>query len=251
MGIDGVESSFGRGLQVLLALSGGARRTPADIAEDLDLPLSTVYRYLRELRRLSLAIEVGPGVYAAGRALFGLALGAPLADQLRLHGASVLNSLTRRTGETTMLSIPVDQGMMTIAQVESPQPMRLSFAPGRLHPLHAGATATVLLAHEAPEVIERILSKPLTRFTPDTVTDPTALRQRLTQIRAQGYAVSQGEADAHATAVAAPVMYGGRILCALSIAGPTTRFGSARVGDYAHLLVEASRELATSLGAQH
>lgn len=249
MGIDGAESSFARGLQVLLALSGGARRTPADIADVLDLPLSTVYRYLRELRRLSLAIEVSPGVYAAGRALFGLALGAPLTDQLKLHGESILHELTRRTGETSMLSIRVDLGMMTIAQVESPQPMRLSFVPGRLHPLHAGATATVLLAYDAPELIARVLNKPLTRFTPDTLIDPAALNQRLMQIRQQGYAVSQGEADAHATAVAAPVMYSGRILCALSIAGPTTRFGSARVRDYAELLVQAASELGHSLSA--
>lgn len=246
---DAGESSFARGLHVLLALSGGARRTPAEIAETVDLPLSTVYRYLRELRRLSLAFEVRPGVYAAGKALFGLALGAPLADQLRSYGEPVLTALMRRTGETAMLSIRVDLGMMTIAQVESPQPMRLSFQPGTLHPLHAGATATVLLAFESDDTIARVLSGRLERFTPDTITDPDLLRRRLTEVRALGYAVSQGEADAHATAVAAPVRYRDRVLCALTVAGPSTRFGSARVQGYAEVLVRAADELAARLGA--
>jgi DNA-binding IclR family transcriptional regulator len=245
---DSGETSFGRGLHVLLALCGGVQRTPAEIAASVGLPLSTVYRYLRELRRLRLATEVSPGVYAAGVALFGLALGAPLIDQLRLHGQPMLRDLTTRTGETTMLSLRVDLGMMTVAQVESPQPMRLSFLPGTIHPLHAGATATVLLAYETPEIIQRVLERPLARFTPDTITDPQQLARRLAEIRAMGYAVSHGEADAHATAVAAPVLYNGRILCALTVAGPTTRFGSARVRDYAELLLGATRELSRQLG---
>jgi DNA-binding IclR family transcriptional regulator len=188
-------------------------------------------------------------VYAAGVALFGLALGAPLVEQLRLHAEPKLRDLTARTGETTMLSVRVDLGMMTVAQVESPQPMRLSFLPGTIHPLHAGATATLLLAYESPEVVRRVLERPLERFTPDTITDAEQLIRRLAEIRSMGYAVSHGEADAHATAVAAPVLYNGRILCALTVAGPSTRFGSARVRDYAELLVAATRELSQRLRA--
>lgn len=248
---EGGETSFARGLHVLLALSGGARRTPVEIADQLELPLSTVYRYLRELRRFRLVTEVSNGLYAAGVALFGLALGVPLTEQLRQHAEPLLRALTGRTGETSMLSIRVDLGMMTIAQVESPQPMRLSFVPGTIHPLQAGATATVLLAYESPEIVQRVLDRPLERFTPDTITDTEQLKKRLAEIRAVGYAVSNGEYDAHATAVAAPVHYNGRILCALTVAGPSTRFGSARVRDYAGLLLGASAELTAQLGYAH
>jgi DNA-binding IclR family transcriptional regulator len=134
-----------------------------------------------------------------------------------------------------------------IAQVESPEPMRLSFAAGTIRPLHAGATATVLLAFERPAAIARVLAGPLERFTPNTITDPARLEQRLGDIRAAGYAVSTGEADLDATAVAAPVFQAGRVLCALSVTGPATRFGPAQIEAYAAVLLAETNELSQLL----
>lgn len=237
------ESSFSRGLRILLALSGGARRSIGEIAEAVDLPLSTAYRYIRELKRLRLVDEVGSGIYAAGAALFGLALGAPFAEQLRRHAQPALERLAARTGETAMLSVRVDLGASVVAQVESPQPMRLSFTPGSIHALHAGATASVLLAFETREVIDQVLSRPLERFTPDTITDRAVLERRLADIRAAGFAVSHGEADRHASAVAVPVFHGDQLLCGLSVSGPSPRFGKARIREFAALLTEESTAL--------
>lgn len=246
-GAEGGESSFARGLRILLALSGGAKRSISEIAEMVDLPLSTVYRYMRELRRLRFVEEVAPGSYTAGMALFGLAVGSPFIEQLRLYMEPALRRLVARTGETAMATIRVDLGAMTIAQVESPEPMRLSFTPGTIHPLHAGATATVLLAFESPEVLDRVLAQPLQRFTPATITEPAALARRLAEIRAAGYAVSTGEVDAHATAIAAPVFYHGRILCAVTVSGPSARFGREQVREYTELLLEETRALSRQL----
>jgi DNA-binding IclR family transcriptional regulator len=242
------ETSFARGLRVLLALLSGTSRTVNDISHELDLPLSTTYRYLRDLRRVRLVEEVGERAYAAGPALLALALGTPLRTQLELHATPALRRLVASTGETAMLCIRVELSALVVAQIESTEPMRLSFTPGTLRPLHAGATARVLLAFEAPAVIDQVLSQPLESYTEHTIQDPRELRHLLDEIRATGYGVSIGEVDAHATAIAAPVMLKQRLLCSLSVTGPSARFEPDQIRDYAALLLEEAAALECLFG---
>jgi DNA-binding IclR family transcriptional regulator len=235
-------------LRVLLALLGGTPRTVPDIAHELELPLSSTYRYLRDLRRYRLVEEVGERAYAAGPALIGLALGAPLRAQLERHAMPSLRRLVGTTAETALLCVRVELAALVVAQSESSEPMRLSFTPGTLHPLHAGATARVLLAFEAPAVIEQVLAQPLARYTERTIQDPAQLRHELEQVRLAGYGVSIGEVDAHATAVAAPVLVNRQVLCSLSVTGPSTRFGPEQVERYAALLLEEAAALERVFG---
>jgi DNA-binding IclR family transcriptional regulator len=76
------------------------------------------------------------------------------------------------------------------------------------------------------------------RLTTTTITDPEALREELQRIRQQEYAVSDGEIDAGARAVAVPV-YDGRntVVAALSIEAPATRMDDAGVAAYRDLLL--------------
>ncbi len=244
------ESSLGRGLRVLLALAGGSSRTIAEISQELGLPLSTVYRYLRELRRFRLAEEVVPGSYAAGSALLALSLSTPFREQLRLHGEPTLRRLVDRFGETATMAIRVDTSALVVAQVESPERMRMSFIPGEPRPLHAGATATVLLAFEQEDVVEQVIASPLVCFTEHTLGTPEALLERLVQIRQDGYSVSHGEVDAYATNVAVPVFSNKRLLCSLGIAGPSMRFTEQRTREIAELMLEESAQLGQLLSGR-
>jgi len=66
--------------------------------------------------------------------------------------------------------------------------------------------------------LEQLLTAPMTRYTPKTITDPDKLRSDLQRIRKQGFAVEMGEHSASVHAVAAPVFdHDGRFLAALSI----------------------------------
>jgi len=215
----------------------------AEVAQELDLPLSTVYRFVRQLRQFGLVEEAEAGVYVVGPTLLSLAVGHPLQEQLRIHAEASLRQLAAATGETAILTMRVDTSAVVVAQVESPKAIRLSFAPGSRHPLHAGASATVLLAFESDAVVDQVLKGPLPRFTERTLLAADALRRRIAEIRLAGYAVSTGEVDAEATAVAAPVFNNQRLLCALSVAGPSVRMGEFEIPKIARLVVTAANQL--------
>jgi DNA-binding IclR family transcriptional regulator len=75
---------------------------------------------------------------------------------------------------------------------------------GRL-PVHASSAGLVLLAHAGVEVLDQVLSRPLTRYTPATITSPQRLRSTLAGIRQAGFAHTPGHLREAAAGVAAPV----------------------------------------------
>jgi len=87
--------------------------------------------------------------------------------------------------------------------VESDQSLRCSFSKGRSHPLLRGASAKALLAYLPAAVCEDIVRRQLAH-NPHEI-EP--LQQELLTIRAQGYAVSEGEVDWGVWGVSVPVFY--------------------------------------------
>ena len=131
--------------------------------------------------------------------------------------------LTRRSGGS----------VVCLDLVEAPYPVRLSYERGHLLPINAGAAAAVLLAWEPEEEVTAILdAAPLESFTARTLTDTAELRKRLTRIRKDGVAVSQGELDEQILGVAAPIHDAkGSVTAAVSIAALASRVPRTQIKD--------------------
>jgi DNA-binding IclR family transcriptional regulator len=218
------DSSFERGLRLLIAIAENGEICVDEVAAELRMPVSTAYRYVRSLRELEL-VEERNGRYMPGWRLLELSGQHLTHTRLAEVGGSVLRELTEAVSETAVLSVRVGMQAMCLRQVESPHPIRYAFRINQLLPLHAGAGQRVLLAFAPPPVIQRVLESPLPRYTGNTHGRDHLVRD-LEHIRSTGAAVSHGELNAGAVAVAAPVFSGGEIVCALTVAGPEARCGA-------------------------
>lgn len=241
-------TSLSRGLRVLAALADEGPMRADAIADSTGLPISTVYRYLREFVSFGF-LEARQGAYVAGSRLSQMVQVNGAADRLAQAGARVLATLAERSGETAMLTVRVGCSALVLDRVESAQAIRLSFQRGAVRPLYAGASAKVLLAFAPSAVVEAVLRggelRPLTDHTPDRV----ALRRQLNRIRAQRCAITFGESDAHAVGIAVPVFRGRACVCGLSIAGPEQRFRPEHLDELARLVRGAGDQLSTQLTA--
>ena len=75
------------------------------------------------------------------------------------------------------------------------------------------------------------------------------MEKRLEQIRQQGYAVEADDLDSGAHSVAVPIFdYQGRVIAALSIAGPSHRFPDETIERYIHLALDSSMRISQALG---
>lgn len=216
-------TSFERGLQVLIAIAESGDVSVDELARDLEMPVSTAYRYVRSLKSLEL-IDESLGRYAPGWRLLQLSGQHLTHARLAEVGGAVLKELVDEIAETAVLTVRVGTQAMCLRQVESPHPIRYAFRINQLLPLHAGAGQRVLLAFAPPPVIQRVLEGPLPRFTGNTHGRDHLLRD-LEHVRSTGAAVSHGELHEGAVALAAPVFSGGEIVCSLTIAGPEQRCG--------------------------
>lgn len=239
-------SSFARGLTVLAAVVDGGPQRADEIARRTALSTSSVYRFVRALVDDGFLEADAGGSYRVGPRLARFRGGPDTGEALRRLALPFMRDLVTETSETVLLTVPAGLSALVVESLDSPHSMRLSFSPGILRPLHAGASAKALLAFAPQEVIDRVLHRELERFSPSTPTK-TALRKQLPLIREQGYVVSRGEVDPHAVAIGVPVMPQGRLVCALSIAGPEHRFDGHRARAEVRALTAAAQGLAAQL----
>jgi DNA-binding IclR family transcriptional regulator len=120
---------------------------------------------------------------------------------------------------------------------------------GRRAPPHCTSLGKVLLAWQPDSVVEQVLRAPLSRLTERTVTKPAVLKAQLASIRANGYAVADGEFEEGVTGISAPV-FGreGVALAAVGIAAPAFRTPQEQIDRFIPVVVAAAREISNRLG---
>ncbi|MDO9525898.1 MAG: IclR family transcriptional regulator C-terminal domain-containing protein, partial [Gemmobacter sp.] len=127
--------------------------------------------------------------------------------------------------------------------------IRIFALAGRYGPLHAGGGSMLLLAWAPHSVRNAVMSAPLPRYTEDTITDPTLLRDRLEEIRKMDYNISVNDLDEGAFSVAAPIRNAtGEVIAAISVAGAIARLDDTRQLHYLNLALAAVREISLKLG---
>lgn len=225
-------------LDVLLLFSESRPELTADrICELIDAPRSTTYRYIRTLRDKEFLEKTPSGGFCLGPRLLQLGRIARSKLDISNMALSVMEEIAKQTRETVLLTRLFGINAVCVERVEGPQSVRISFDLGQVQPLHGGASSKILLAYVDENEWDRYLKLPLERFTEHTVTDPEALKEQLRRVRKQGYCVSDSEVDLGARAVSVPITDGrGRVVGALSTAGPAFRMDDATVGHHVELL---------------
>ncbi len=241
--------SIERAFAVLGALADGPIGV-TEVAERARLPKSTAARLLGSLTREGVVEQVpGDTRYRLGGRLATLAAGVlPTRSLTRLARPS-LAELAANIGEAAGLSVAEGDLVHYIEQVDTPNPVSVRDWTGSRIPMHAVSSGQVLLAFRQPAALERYLKGPLERFTDRTIVDPGALRERLRQVRRDGYAWAREEFDRGISSVAAPIAdASGEVIAAIHLHGPSYRFpGHEDALAVAHKVVAAASQIAGSV----
>jgi DNA-binding IclR family transcriptional regulator len=182
----------------------------------LETPLSTIYRYLRTLTEFGF-VERQEAGYRLGSRLHVIGAGpAVTAEELIRVADPLLAGLAEGTSETAFISRRTGVAAVCLAQVPSPQALRVVLEPGQTSPLHVGAVGRVLLAFAPPEVQDAALVD---------LPGGVAIRDAFLRVVNEGAALDEGETFAGVTTVAVPVMRADGIVAAIGVTAPTERAG--------------------------
>jgi IclR family KDG regulon transcriptional repressor len=222
------------------------------LAQRLGLAKSTVHRLastLVEAGMLEKNLETGR--YRLGLALFELGSLVRRKMDVSSEAKPYLKSLREQTGETVHLAILDHTSVLYVNKIESRQAIRMSSSVGSRAPVHCTGEGKALLAFQADEIVEQLISAGLPARTPRTVTDPKALRRDLAAVRARGYAIDDEESELGLRCIAAPIRaHGGAVIASLGIAGPAHRLSKKAMLAYAPDVMAAAAAVSQRLGYQ-
>lgn len=218
-------TSLDRGLQVLEAFGRlGFSLTLADLAAELGLPKPTVHRLLGTLLGRGYVLQpVKGGAYCLGPAVLGLGFATLDGLEVREAAKPFLEALFQEVEANVNLSVLEPGGLevMYVARHRRQEVLSLNLNVGSRLPSYSSSPGRVLLANLPAAQRRQALAR--------LQTDPQAsawlkarrvdLEAALEQVRAQGYAVNDGEYLPELFAMAAPVWdHQKRAVAAVSVA---------------------------------
>jgi DNA-binding IclR family transcriptional regulator len=241
-----------RAIQLLDSLARAARPLGVrDLATELTVPRSTVYRLCNSLEAGQLVAKASEKTYVLGPAIRRLAQAVPQGFDLVSLARPTLNAMAADLKLSIKLSV-LDQGSaLVVLSALAPTEYVVSTQVGRRFPLHAGAASKVLAAYMDADALADALPHKLERHTAQTITSKARLKTELAAVKKAGYACDHGEFADGVQAIGAPV-FGpdGKCVAALSV----PFFMDEEQGQRDRVLqrvLSGARKISAELGAPH
>ena len=200
-----------------------------DLSDRMHLPKGTTHRLVSSLSYFGyVRQDQNTKNYFLGFKL--VELGNMLLGQLDLRKEAelFLRNLAQRTKETVHLVILDGNEIVYLDKLET-EPhtggLRMASRVGSRNPAHSCAVGKVLLAYLSEEALGSMAEeKGLPKRTENTITDYNQLKEHMTLVRKQGYAVDDEENERGIRCVAAPIFNeAGKAVAAISVSGPAFR----------------------------
>ena len=246
--------SVERVFNILEIMAGeGAPITVTELAEKVNLKISTVHRLLSTLLHRGYVEQEESNKYRLGLKLMELGNSVLYYSDIRTVARPFLEELVDRCNETVNLAILDDTDVVYIDQVESKNLIivKMLAQVGNRGPVHCTSSGKALVAFLPEEKREETIARlDLAKYTNETITDLENLRKELKRVREDGYAVDWGEREEHVRCIAAPIFnHEGRAIASLSISGPSTRITTYYMkNELVDLIRETAERLSHKMG---
>ena len=226
--------------------------TNSELAAKLGLNKSTVTRLLYSLEKAGFLVrDPKTREYGLTHRLFRI--GNIYINQVDLHKEAMplLNQLMLSCKETVHLAILHGFEVFYLHKVEGPQSIRMASSVRNTAPSYCTGVGKALIAYLEKDDLDRFLKTfSLKRYTPNTISDPDALRLELERIRARGYAIDDSEHEHDVKCVAAPVRdRHGDVIAAISMAAPSFRMVREKIeAEFIPAVTQTAKEISKRLG---
>jgi IclR family transcriptional regulator, pca regulon regulatory protein len=245
--------SLDRGLAVIRAFGPDRERLSlSEVARATGLTRAATRRFLLTLVKLGYVRSDGrefslrPRVLELGYAyLSGLAMPEVAAPHLE--------ELVARVRESSSISVLDGQHIVYVARVPTKRIMTVSISVGTRFPAYATSMGRVLLAGMSPEDLDHYLAEAdLQPITASTVTDPDRLREIVSEVGKQGYAIVDQELEEGLRAIAAPIREtSGAVTAAINLSAHASRVTLAAMrAELLPALLETASRIEADLRSQ-
>ncbi|UTF54815.1 IclR family transcriptional regulator [Natronosalvus rutilus] len=223
--------------------SNGTRLT--DLATNLDLPPSTVHRYLKTLEELEYVVREGDK-YQLSLRFLDHGIHARNRQQAFPLFEEKTKEIARQTGERVQFLVLEYGQAVHICHEVGEQAVQTDSRIGKRVHLHSTAAGKCILAMLPVNERDRILSEIcLPKQTENTITEKDALREELDLVADRRYGINDEERIVGLRSVGVPIVGKEDVLIgAMSISGPTNRMLDDRLrGELSQVLLAVADEI--------
>jgi IclR family transcriptional regulator, pca regulon regulatory protein len=239
--------SLARGLRVIEAFEGhSGGRSVADVARLTGLSRAAVRRSLKTLQALGYAESSGP-IYRLTTRVLRLGFSYLSSASLPTLAQPLLERITEAVHESSSLCVLEGDEIVYIARSASKRIMSVGLSVGSRLPAFCTSMGRVLLASMSEEQLSAYLKNVQIReLTPKTITDKKLLREIVTRIRSDHFAVTDEELELGLRSIAVPVRTrNGRVAAAMNIGVHAARVSA---GEMIHRFLPILEQNARALG---
>ena len=220
---------------------GGGSLSLSELGTRSGLPMPTIHRLMRSLVSQGYVRQEPSRRYAIGPRM--IRLGESASRMLGSWATPHLARLVDQFGETTNMAMLDGDSAVYVAQVPSPQSMRMFTEVGRMVMLHSTGVGKAILSTLDDDEVQGIVKRTgMPARTEHTITSPDRLLKSLVQVRERGFATDDGEQELGVRCVAVPIN-GLPFRAALSVSGPDSRVTVAQTEVMAPVMVKAANRL--------
>ena len=224
MPTDNVIKSVETSIDIVDALTEKSPARVGEVAEMTGNSTANVSKHLNTLRKHGFVIRDDDGYRLSFRYLD---IGGMLRESFT--GAQIIKpkivELAEKTGEAASFLIEENGSAVVLYREVGHQGVAARSRIGKRLPLHQIAGGKAIMAHMPSERVTQIIDqKGLEAATENTITDESAFREALENVRERGYAINDAESTQGLDAIAAPIRtVSDDIVGACAVSGPTHR----------------------------
>lgn len=178
----------------------------SEMARALNQSKARIHRNLASLKHFGLIDQdETTEKYRLGWKLFQLGERAGVQSNIRAIAEPYLKLLCEKTGQSALLSIPLNGEALVIAAIDSDSNVSITVKPGKRPLPHCSAQGRIALAYATDAQRERLLGGVLKAPSPRSLVDTQKIKQRLERIREKLWEDAPDEALMGVNVLAAPI----------------------------------------------
>ncbi|MBI2741238.1 MAG: IclR family transcriptional regulator [Rhodospirillales bacterium] len=201
------------------------RGTPVpleELASDLGLHTSIVYRAVRSLVAAGFIQREPTGGYCVGTGLLSMSVALASRIDIRTAVRPVMQAVVAEFGETASLHIRSGDKRVCVETVDGTHAVRRVIPVGETLPLYAGETGRVFLSTLPPAEVAEFVDAAIAAGL-----DGARLERDLVAVRKKGYFIGIGERTKDVGAISVALWGPSAMLAVMTVSGPATRWSRA------------------------
>lgn len=203
----------------------------SELAESMNMSRGGIHNHLSTLEANGFVSRNDNGKFEVGLRLFEFGAATRRRQHIYLEGAKEVDRLAKEAGDLGSLLVEEQGRGIYLYRARGVEALNLDTGIGSRVYLHNTGLGKAILSNVTEDRLNEIIDvHGLPATTPNTITEKATLLDELEQIREKGYAIDDEERTDGVRCVAAPIQTNnGRVLGAVSIAGPISRMSDNRL----------------------